>query len=44
MRRSRVSRVPTPSPPCLALDATLNIALDADDTHVSFTNHHTDAA
>ncbi|MGW6625689.1 helix-turn-helix domain-containing protein [Nocardia sp. NPDC055002] len=27
-----------------ALDATLNIALDADDTQVSFTSHHTDAA
>jgi len=27
-----------------ALDATLNIALDADDTRVSFTAHHTDAA
>ena len=27
-----------------ALDATLNIALDADDTHVSFVGHHTDAA
>ncbi|MFF0527204.1 hypothetical protein ACFYT3_02340 [Nocardia amikacinitolerans] len=27
-----------------ALDATLNIALDADDTRVNFTSHHTDAA
>ena len=27
-----------------ALDATLNIALDADETQVSFTSHHTDAA
>ncbi|WP_405177828.1 helix-turn-helix domain-containing protein [Nocardia sp. NBC_01377] len=27
-----------------ALDATLNIALDADDTRVSFTSHHADAA
>lgn len=27
-----------------ALDATLNIALDADDTRVSFTSHQTDAA
>ncbi|WP_019930550.1 helix-turn-helix domain-containing protein [Nocardia sp. BMG111209] len=27
-----------------ALDATLNIALDADDTRVKFTSHHTDAA
>lgn len=27
-----------------ALDATLNIALDSDDTRVSFTSHHTDAA
>jgi len=27
-----------------ALEATLNIALDADDTRVNFTSHHTDAA
>ncbi|MBF6341827.1 helix-turn-helix domain-containing protein [Nocardia abscessus] len=27
-----------------ALDATLNIALDADETRVNFTSHHTDAA
>lgn len=27
-----------------ALDSTLNIALDADDTHVDFISHHTDAA
>ncbi|MFD4431449.1 helix-turn-helix domain-containing protein [Nocardia sp. NPDC058497] len=27
-----------------ALDATLNIALEADDTRVNFTSHHTDAA
>ncbi|WP_378740244.1 helix-turn-helix domain-containing protein [Nocardia brasiliensis] len=27
-----------------ALDATLNIALDAEDTRVNFTSHHTDAA
>jgi ribosome-binding protein aMBF1 (putative translation factor) len=27
-----------------ALDATLNIALDATDTRVNFTSHHTDAA
>lgn len=27
-----------------ALDATLNIALDADDTRVKFTGHHIDAA
>lgn len=27
-----------------ALDATLNIALDSDDTRVSFSSHHTDAA
>ncbi|MEU4342314.1 helix-turn-helix transcriptional regulator [Nocardia sp. NPDC023852] len=27
-----------------ALDATLNIALDVDDTHVSFVSHRTDAA
>ncbi|WP_432117107.1 helix-turn-helix domain-containing protein [Streptomyces sp. bgisy032] len=27
-----------------ALDATLNIALDSDDTRVTFTAHHTDAA
>ncbi|MET9389875.1 helix-turn-helix transcriptional regulator [Streptomyces sp. NPDC006624] len=27
-----------------ALDATLNIALDSDDTQVTFTAHHTDAA
>ncbi|WP_040868850.1 helix-turn-helix domain-containing protein [Nocardia exalbida] len=26
-----------------ALDAILNIALDADDTRISFTSHHTDA-
>ncbi|MFR9751323.1 helix-turn-helix domain-containing protein [Nocardia sp. 004] len=27
-----------------ALDATLNIAIDAEDTRVTFTDHHTDAA
>jgi hypothetical protein len=27
-----------------ALDATLNIALDSEDTRVNFTSHHTDAA
>ncbi|GGK33944.1 helix-turn-helix domain-containing protein [Nocardia camponoti] len=27
-----------------ALDATLNIALDAEETKVTFTSHHTDAA
>jgi ribosome-binding protein aMBF1 (putative translation factor) len=27
-----------------ALDATLNIALDSDETKVAFTGHHTDAA
>jgi ribosome-binding protein aMBF1 (putative translation factor) len=53
LTQAKVSRIEgsdtVPTLPLLAkladaLDATLNIALDADDTRVHFISHHTDAA
>lgn len=53
LTQAKISRIESsdtvPTLPLLAklaeaLDATLNIAVDADDTRVNFTGHHTDAA
>jgi ribosome-binding protein aMBF1 (putative translation factor) len=50
LTQAKVSRIEgsdtVPTLPLLAkaLDATLNIALDNDDTHVNFTAHHPEAA